>query len=73
MGEGHHGMGHMGHMGGAQGYLMDAMWKQLSDDQVRTLLKRMLDEKIMKKENYIKMLQHKLETYKMARQMLEQK
>lgn len=68
-------MGHMGHyMGsGAQGYLIDAMWKQLSEDQVRTLLTRMLDEKIMKKEQMIQTMQHKLETYRMARQMLEQK
>ncbi|MDI6720543.1 MAG: hypothetical protein QMD46_13135 [Methanomicrobiales archaeon] len=71
MGAGHHWVGHVG--GGAQGYLIDAMWKQLSEDQVRTLLTRMLDEKIMKKEHMIKTMQHKLETYRMARQMLEKR
>ena len=53
--------------------LMMKMWEELNDDQKRTLMKRMIDSKIMMKEGMIKHIQFKIETMKMTKAMLEKK
>ena len=53
-----------------QDMLMMEMWETLSEDQKKTLLKRMLDSKIMMKEGMIKHFQFKIETMKMIKNML---
>lgn len=50
--------------------LMMEMWETLSEDQKKTLMKRMLDSKIMMKEGMIKHFQFKIETMKMIKTML---
>ena len=55
-----------------QDMLMMEMWETLSDDQKKTLLKRMLDSKIMMKEGMIKHFQFKIETMKMIKTMLDE-
>ncbi len=52
--------------------LMTEMWETLTDDQKRTLMKRMLDGKIMMKEGMIKHIQFKIETMKMVKKMLDE-
>jgi hypothetical protein len=52
--------------------LMMEMWEMLSDDQKKTLMKRMLDSKIMMKEGMIKHFQFKIETMKMIKTMLDE-
>ena len=66
-------MQHEGQMGMMNPHemLMMKMWEQLSDDQKRTLMKRMIDSKIMMKEGMIKHIQFKIETMKMIKAMLE--
>ncbi len=51
--------------------LMTEMWETLNDDQKKTLMKRMLEEKIMIKEGMIKHFQFKIETMKMIKTMLD--
>jgi hypothetical protein len=51
--------------------LMMEMWNTLNDDQKKTLMKRMVDAKIMMKEGMIKHLQFKIETMKMVKTMLD--
>ncbi len=55
-----------------QSQLVEKMWKCLDEDQIRQLTIRMIDSKIRMKEHWIEQLQYKIETYKMARDMLEQ-
>ncbi len=64
----------MHHSGGydVQSQLVEKMWKCLDEDQIRQLTIRMIDSKIRMKEHWIEQLQYKVETYKMARDMLEQ-
>ncbi len=52
--------------------IMTDMWDMLSDDQKRTLMKRMLDGKIMMKEEMIKHFQYKMETMRMIKKMLDE-
>ena len=68
-------MQHQGPMGmmNPQEMQMMRMWEQLSDDQKTTLMKRMLDSKIMMKEGMIKQIQFKIETMKLIKGMLEKK
>ena len=68
-------MQHEGPMGttNPQEMQMMRMWEQLSDDQKTTLMKRMLDAKIMMKEGMIKQIQFKIETMKLIKGMLEKK
>jgi hypothetical protein len=47
------------------------MWENLTDDQKKTLMKRMIDAKIMMKEGMIKHFQFKIETMKMIKTMLD--
>jgi len=63
------GMAHMGKGRGA-GMLM-AMWDKLDDDAKKTLATRMVDERILKKELRIKLLEHKVETLKMIKKTIE--
>ncbi|WP_422173227.1 hypothetical protein [Methanoregula sp.] len=51
---------------------MTEMWDKLTDDQKTTLMKRMLDGKIMMKEGMIKHFQYKIETLKMVKKMLDE-
>lgn len=55
-----------------QEMLMTEMWETLTDDQKKTLMKRMLDTKIMMKEGMIKHFQFKIETMKMVKKMLDE-
>lgn len=66
MGMEHHGMG-MEHHGMEGNPCMKMMWEKADDETKKMLKLRMLDEKIMHKENCIKELQYKVETMKMIR------
>jgi hypothetical protein len=55
-----------------QEMLMTEMWETLNDDQKKSLMKRMLDSKIMMKEGMIKHFQFKIETMKMVKKMLDE-
>ncbi|WML67855.1 MAG: hypothetical protein METHP_01423 [Methanoregula sp. SKADARSKE-2] len=48
------------------------MWEWLADDQKKILLKRMLDGKIMMKEGMIQHLEHKIETMRLLRKMIDE-
>jgi hypothetical protein len=61
------GMGHG--MGKGRGMMM--MWEKLDDNAKKMLATRMLDERILKKELKIKLLEHKLETLKMMKTWIE--
>jgi len=50
--------------------IMMEMWDALTADQKKTLMKRMIDSKIMMKEGMIKHFQFKIETMKMIKNML---
>jgi len=51
--------------------LMMEMWNSLTEDQKKTLMKRMIDATVMMKEGMIKHIQFKIETMKMVKKMLE--
>ena len=51
--------------------VMMEMWETLTEDQKKTLMKRMLDSKIMMKEGRIKHFQFKIETMRMIKEMLD--
>jgi hypothetical protein len=48
------------------------IWNKMSDEQKKTLMKRMVDGKILMKENWIKQFQFKIETMKMVKKMLDE-
>lgn len=50
--------------------IMMEMWEALTADQKKTLMKRMIDSKIMMKEGMIKHFQFKIETMKIIKNML---
>ncbi len=52
--------------------LMKEMWEMLPEDKKKILIKRMIDGRIMKKENKVKLAQFKIETLKMAKKMLDE-
>jgi hypothetical protein len=52
--------------------IMNELWDSLTDDQKKTLMKRMLDSKVMMKEGMIKHIQFKIETMKMVKKMLDE-
>ncbi|WP_214041118.1 hypothetical protein [Methanoculleus sp.] len=62
----------MTHYGGpaAHGMLLAKMYDLLDEDQMRQLMVRMIESRIRMKEQYIETMQYKIETYKMARDML---
>jgi len=51
---------------------MMMMWEKLDDENKKKIMERMLDEKIMMKENLIAHLEHKVETMKMIKNMMEE-
>lgn len=55
-----------------QEMLMMEMWDTLNDGQKKILMKRMLDSKIQMKEGLIKLLQFKIETLEMVKEMLDE-
>ena len=55
-----------------QEMLMTEIWESLNDDQKKSLMKRMLDSKILMKEGMIKHFQFKIETMKMVKKMLDE-
>jgi hypothetical protein len=61
-------------MGAMQWHDMLTMeiWNKMSDEQKKTLMKRMVDGKILMKENWIKQFQFKIETMKMVKKMLDE-
>jgi len=50
---------------------MMMLWEKLGDSEKKTLMPRKLDAKIMKKEQWIKDLQYKVETLKMIKMWIE--
>ncbi len=50
---------------------MMMLWEKLGDSEKKTLMLRKLDAKIMKKEQWIKDLQYKVETLKMIKTWVE--
>jgi hypothetical protein len=50
---------------------MMMLWEKLGDSEKKTLMLRKLDAKIMKKEQWIKALQYKVETLKMIKTWVE--
>jgi len=67
-----HGRPGMGMAPSPQEMAMMKMWEFLGDDQKKILMKRMLDGKIMMKEGMIKHLEHKIETMKMLKKMIDE-
>ncbi len=55
-----------------QEMMMEELWEALSDDQKKTLMKRMIDVKIMMKEGMIKHFQFKIETMQLVKKMLDE-
>jgi hypothetical protein len=47
------------------------MWEQLDDDAKKQYVLRKLDEKIMKKEFKVKLVQHKTETLRLLKGWIE--
>ena len=50
---------------------MMMLWEKLGDSEKKALMLRKLDAKIMKKEQWIKDLQYKIETLKMIKMWIE--
>ncbi len=50
---------------------MQMIWEKADDEMKKKIRLRMLDERIMHKEDCIRQLQYKLETMKMIRASLE--
>ena len=50
---------------------MMMLWEKLGDSEKKTLMLRILDAKIMKKEQWITDLQYKVETLKMIKMWIE--
>ena len=67
--EGKMGMEHG--MMGQEKWGMMMLWEKLDDNAKKMLMTRKLDEKIMKKEQWIADLQFKLETLKMMKMWIE--
>ena len=47
------------------------LWEKLGDSEKKTLMLRLLDAKIMKKEQWIKDLEYKVETIEMIKNWIE--
>jgi hypothetical protein len=50
---------------------MKMMWEKLDDKTRKMMMLRMMDEKIMMKEGWIRHLQHKVETLKLLKAAME--
>ena len=55
-----------------RGMLMHEMMEKMTDEQKKVLFKRMIDGKILKRENRIKQIQYRIETLKMAKKMIDE-
>lgn len=53
-----------------QDLLMAKIWEDLSDDQKRQLVGRMIDARIMLKENMIRHLKFKIEIFRMVKDFI---
>ena len=56
---------------GKKSEMMMMLWDKLGDSEKKALMLRKLEGKIMKKESKIKLLQHKVETLKTIKSMIE--
>ena len=56
---------------GAHDMLLGKMYDLLDEDEMRQLMVRMIDSRIKMKEQHVELMQYKIETYRMAREMLE--
>ena len=56
---------------GKKSEMMMMLWEKLGDNEKKALMLRKLEGKIMKKESKIKLLQHKVETLKTIKSMIE--
>jgi hypothetical protein len=56
---------------GKKSEMMVMLWDKLGDSEKKALMLRKLEGKIMKKESKIKLLQHKVETLKTIKSMIE--
>jgi hypothetical protein len=56
---------------GAHDMLLMKMYDYLDEDQMRQLMVRMIESRIKMKQQHIELMQYKVETYKMARDMLQ--
>ena len=56
---------------GKKSAMMMMLFDKLSDSEKKALMLRKLEGKIMMKENKIKLLQHKVETLKTIKSMIE--
>jgi hypothetical protein len=54
----------------AQDLLMMKIWDDLDDDQKTQLIGRMLDAKILMKENMIEYLKFKIDTFRMVKDFI---
>ncbi|MFA7562137.1 MAG: hypothetical protein WCY70_01715 [Methanoculleus sp.] len=63
----------MTHYGGygAHDMLLRRMYDLLEEDEMKQLMVRMIESRIKAKQQHVEMMQYKVETYKMARDMLE--
>jgi hypothetical protein len=59
------------HMMMGKEHEMMMLWEKLGDSEKKMLMQRILDAKIMKKEQWIKDLQYKVETLKMIKMWIE--
>ena len=64
-----HGMPEGGSMQ-PQDLLMMKIWEDLTDDQKKQLIGRMIDAKVQMKENMIKHLKFKIDTFKMVKDFI---
>ncbi|HMZ31605.1 MAG TPA: hypothetical protein PK272_02165 [Methanoregulaceae archaeon] len=55
-----------------RGMLMHEIMEKIPDDQKKVILKRIIDGKILLRENRIKQMQFKIETMKMIRKMIDE-
>lgn len=68
--EGEKGMEHV--MGTKKRWIeMKMMWDKLDDDAKKQYMLRRLDEKIMKKEFKLRLIQHKVETLRLLKGWIE--
>jgi hypothetical protein len=56
---------------GKKSEMMMMLWDKLGDSEKKALMLRKLEGKIMKKESMIKLLQHKVETLKTIKSLIE--
>jgi hypothetical protein len=57
---------------GKKGWIMKKMlWEQLDDEAKKQYVLRKLDERIMKKEFKVKLLEYKIETLRMMKKLME--